>query len=174
MHANSPRFCILNFAFCILIALYAAACATTGGAPRPRPFPGAPEAPLVVSRGPVTAPAVVSTAMMLRGVPYRNGGSDPSGFDCSGFVQWVFAQNGVRLPREVRDQYDAGTRIDPRDVTPGDLLFFQTVSRGASHVGVAIGGDEFVHAPSSTGVVRVEKFTARYWATRLVGARRIQ
>src|SRR6185503_15773756 len=115
----------------------------------------------------------VSTAMMLRGIPYRNGGSDPSGFDCSGFVQWVFAQNGVRLPREVREQYDAGRRIDLREVIPGDLVFFETVSRGASHVGVAIGGDQFVHAPSSQGVVRVERFTANYWSMRFVGARMI-
>ena len=56
---------------------------------------------------------------------------------------------------------------------PGDLVFFETVSRGASHVGLAIGGDEFVHAPSSTGVVRVERFTASYWASRWVGARRV-
>ena len=111
--------------------------------------------------------------MKLRGVPYRNGGSDPSGFDCSGFVQWVFAQNGVLLPREVREQYTAGRKIDLRDVQPGDLVFFQTVSRGASHVGVVIGGDQFVHAPSSTGVVRVERFTADYWTKRFVGARRI-
>jgi cell wall-associated NlpC family hydrolase len=122
---------------------------------------------------PVAPTAIVSTAMMLRGIPYRNGGSDPSGFDCSGFVQWVFAQNGIRLPREVREQYGAGQTIDPRDVKPGDLLFFETVSRGASHVGVAIGGDQFVHAPSSQGVVRVERFSANYWAMRLVGARRI-
>lgn len=111
--------------------------------------------------------------MKLRGVPYRNGGSDPAGFDCSGFVQWVFAQNGVLLPREVREQYTAGRKIDLRDLQPGDLVFFQTVSRGASHVGVAIGGDQFVHAPSSTGVVRVERFTADYWTRRFVGARRI-
>jgi cell wall-associated NlpC family hydrolase len=111
--------------------------------------------------------------MKLRGIPYRNGGSDPSGFDCSGFVQWVFAQNGVRLPREVREQYDAGEKIDVRDVQPGDLLFFETVSRGASHVGVAIGGDQFVHAPSSQGVVRVERFTSTYWSSRFVGIRRI-
>ena len=111
--------------------------------------------------------------MTLRGIPYRNGGSDPSGFDCSGFVQWVFAQNGIELPREVREQYDAGSRIELREVMPGDLLFFETVSRGASHVGVAIGGDQFVHAPSSEGVVRVERFTATYWARRFVGARRI-
>ena len=63
--------------------------------------------------------------------------------------------------------------IDPREVKPGDLLFFETVSRGASHVGVAIGGDQFVHAPSSQGVVRVERFSANYWAMRFVGARRV-
>ena len=157
-----------------VIALSSAGCATTGGAPRPRPFPGAPEPPVVVSPSPAAPVSIVATAMMLRGVPYRNGGSDLSGFDCSGFVQWVFAQNGVRLPREVREQFEAGKKIDVRDVTPGDLLFFETVGRGASHVGVAIGGDQFVHAPSSSGVVRVEKFTARYWARRLVGARRVQ
>jgi cell wall-associated NlpC family hydrolase len=167
-----------------LIALCAAACATTGSTPRPRPFPGAPQPPsavppapvgpaVVVPALPVAPTAIVSTAMMLRGIPYRNGGSDPSGFDCSGFVQWVFAQNGIRLPREVREQWGAGQTIDPRDVKPGDLLFFETVSRGASHVGVAIGGDQFVHAPSSQGVVRVERFSANYWAMRLVGARRV-
>jgi cell wall-associated NlpC family hydrolase len=116
---------------------------------------------------------IVTTAMMNRGVPYRDGGSDPTGFDCSGFVQWVFARNGVRLPREVRDQYGAGAQIDLRAVKPGDLLFFETVSRGASHVGVAIGGDDFIHAPSSNGVVRVERFTSTYWSRRFVGARRI-
>jgi cell wall-associated NlpC family hydrolase len=111
--------------------------------------------------------------MKLRGVPYRNGGSDPSGFDCSGLVQWVFAKNGVMLPREAREQYGAGQKIRLRDVQPGDLVFFHTVSRGASHVGVVIGPDQFVHAPSSTGVVRVERITATYWARRFVGARRI-
>jgi cell wall-associated NlpC family hydrolase len=155
----------------------AAACATTGTSPpRPRPFPGAaapPEPTVIVPPAPVAPTAVVTTAMLYRGVPYRNGGSDPSGFDCSGFVQWVFAQNGIRLPREVREQFDAGKKIDLPQVKAGDLLFFETVSRGASHVGVAIGGDQFVHAPSSTGVVRVERFTSTYWSKRFVGARRI-
>jgi cell wall-associated NlpC family hydrolase len=170
-------------ALLVLIALLTGACATTGGAPRPRPFPGAalppasaPPAvgpPVVPPSSPVAPTALVSTALMYRGIPYRNGGSDPSGFDCSGFVQWVFAQNGIRLPRDVHDQYDAGQKVDLRDVQPGDLLFFETVSRGASHVGVAIGGDQFVHAPSSKGVVRVERFTASYWAMRFIGARRI-
>jgi len=168
----------------VVIALSAAACATTGSTPRPRPFPGAPLPPLATPAAPVGPPVVVppapvaptdivSTAMRLRGIPYRNGGSDPSGFDCSGFVQWVFAQNGVRLPREVREQYDAGQKITLRDVEPGDLLFFETERRGASHVGVAIGGDQFVHAPSSQGVVRVERVSSTYWSKRFVGARRL-
>jgi cell wall-associated NlpC family hydrolase len=169
------------FALLALIAL-STACASTGN-PRPRPFPGAPappvaepttaEPPVVIPAVPAAPSAIVDTAMKLRGVPYRNGGSDPSGFDCSGFVQWVFARHGMLLPREVRDQYTAGQRIGLREVQPGDLVFFETVSRGASHVGLVIGGDQFVHAPSSTGVVRVERFTATYWAKRFVGARRI-
>jgi cell wall-associated NlpC family hydrolase len=106
-------------------------------------------------------------------VPYRNGGSDPSGFDCSGFVQYVFARFGTALPREVRDQYQAGKPIDLDEVEAGDLLFFETVSRGASHVGMAVGGGQFVHAPSSRGVVRVERYSVSYWASRFVGARRI-
>jgi cell wall-associated NlpC family hydrolase len=117
---------------------------------------------------------VVTTALGLRGIPYRNGGATPSGFDCSGFVQYVFARAGLLLPREVRDQFGFGRTIDLEDVRAGDLVFFETVGRGASHVGLAIGGDRFVHAPSSQGVVRVESFTARYWLTRFVGARRIR
>ena len=177
----TSRVCILNLALCIL-ALLAAACASSGN-PRPRPFPGAPPPPeatpsapapsVVVPPVPVASSAVIDTAMKLRGVPYRNGGSDPSGFDCSGFVQWVFARNGVLLPREVRDQYGTGRKIGPREVRPGDLVFFETVSRGASHVGLVVGADQFVHAPSSTGVVRVERLTATYWAKRFVGARSI-
>jgi cell wall-associated NlpC family hydrolase len=121
-----------------------------------------------------TAPGVVATALTLRGTPYRNRGSEPSsGFDCSGFVQWVFAQHGTALPRDVKQQFDEGSKIDADDVKAGDLVFFETVSKGASHVGIAIGGDEFVHAPSSRGVVRIERLSTEYWAKRWVGARRI-
>jgi cell wall-associated NlpC family hydrolase len=118
-------------------------------------------------------PLLVSTALSYRGVPYRNGGSDPSGFDCSGFVQWVFAQHGVTMPREVREQFDRGEKVKRDEVRPGDLVFFETVSRGPSHVGIALGNDEFVHAPSSRGVVRVERYSSDYWRTRFVGARRL-
>src|SRR5262249_21590264 len=125
----------------------------------PGPTPAAPSEPVPPS--PLSTPpkgfdgyALVGTALALRGVPYLNGGSDPNGFDCSGFTQYVFAQYGVALPREVREQFQKGTSIDPSDVAPGDLIFFSTTGPGASHVGIAVGSDEFVHAPSSTGVVR--------------------
>ena len=120
--------------------------------------------------------ALVGTALSFRGTPYRNGGSDPQGFDCSGFTQYVFAQYGVSLPREVRDQFEQGKPVKGNDeLVAGDLLFFATIasSPGPTHVGIAIGGDQFVHAPSSTGVVRVERLSASYWATRYLGARRI-
>ncbi len=178
----------------LLLAMSAGACATRPGIPRP--FPGAalppgavesppdrpapppdraaasPPAPAVVPTALIST-ALISTALSFRGVPYRNGGTDPSGFDCSGFVQYVYARHGAALPREVREQYLTGRPIGVKELKAGDLVFFETVKRGASHVGMAIGGDEFVHAPSSRGVVRVERLTSSYWATRFVGARRV-
>ena len=88
-------------------------------------------------------------------------------------MRYVFGQNGVTVPRTVTEQYHAGSQVAGPELEPGDLVFFSTVSPGASHVGIAIGGDEFVHAPSSTGEVRVERMSAAYWATRFVGARRV-
>jgi cell wall-associated NlpC family hydrolase len=117
--------------------------------------------------------ALSSTALSLRGAPYRNGGDDPGGFDCSGFVKYVFEQHGVQMPRETRKQFEVGQDVDAGSLEPGDLVFFTTVAPGASHVGIAVGGDQFVHAPSTAGVVRVEHLSAQYWASRFVGARRV-
>jgi cell wall-associated NlpC family hydrolase len=116
---------------------------------------------------------VVRTAMDLRGVPYRSGGSDLRGFDCSGFTQYVFAQAGTPLPRETREQFLLGTEVPRGQQQPGDLIFFSTTAAGASHVAIALGGDGFVHAPSSRGVVRVESLSLPYWSRRLIGIRRI-
>ena len=88
-------------------------------------------------------------------------------------MQYVFAQHGVIVPRKVNEQYRAGHDVTASQLEPGDLVFFTTVAPGASHVGIAIGGDEFVHAPSSTGEVRIERLSAPYWSTRFVGARRV-
>ncbi len=117
--------------------------------------------------------AVVGSALALRGAPYRNGGSTPAGFDCSGFVQYVFAEHGITLPREVSRQFEAGRSVQADQIRAGDLLFFITSGHRASHVGIAIGGDRFVHAPSAKGVVRVEQYTVSYWSNRYAGARRL-
>ena len=175
-----------RFLFLLFVSLTAAACASTGAVPRP--FPGAPTAPAASGAPAAGAPAgepgtpsatgsagysISSTALSLRGTPYRNGGVDPSGFDCSGFVQYVFEQHGLAMPRDTRRQFDVGTEVDPSALSPGDLVFFSTIAPGASHVGIVIGGDQFVHAPSSNGVVRVEHLSSEYWSKRFVGAKRV-
>src|SRR6478609_1214683 len=144
------------------------------GDPNAVPPPGSPAlpAPVVPGRGTADGYALAGTALALRGAPYRNGGSDPSGFDCSGFTQYVFAQYGIGLPRDVRAQYQMGKSVRPEELAAGDVVFFATTDPGPSHVAIAIGGDEFVHAPSSTGVVRVERLSSSYWAPRYLGARR--
>ncbi len=185
--------------FVIGLTVLISGCASTGYTPKPFPTPNStspnsptnpqsptpnaesptgesptPRADSRVLSGPALAYSVTGTALSLRGTPYRNGGHDPSGFDCSGFVSYVFGQNGIAVPRTVSDQYHAGREVDPQQgLQPGDLVFFTTVSPGASHVGILIGGDEFVHAPSSTGEVRVERLSGPYWSTRFVGARRV-
>jgi len=159
----------------LLAPVIVAGCASSGTSPRPQPFPGA-NTPAPEARNTESIPQtdVIATAMALRGTPYRNGGTEPSlGFDCSGFVQWVFAQHGTILPRETLEQYDEGRKVRRDDVQAGDLVFFETVSHGPSHVGIALGAGQFVHAPSSRGVVRVENYTSSYWASRWVGARRV-
>jgi cell wall-associated NlpC family hydrolase len=117
--------------------------------------------------------ALSGTALSLRGAPYRNGGVDPAGFDCSGFVRYVYQQHGVAVPRETREQFRVGQTVDRDRLEAGDLVFFSTTAPGASHVGIMIGGDQFVHAPSERGVVRVENLSAQYWASRYIGARRL-
>lgn len=172
----------------VCLAVGAAGCASTGAVPRP--FPGAQpaaappatsEPPAPIAAAPAVAPALVTpgslalaTALDLRGVRYKSGGSDPSGFDCSGLVQYVFARQGIALPRDVRRQFQVGYEIPAADVRPGDLLFFNTEADGASHVAIALDGQTFVHAPNSRGVVRVERLSTAYWSQRLLGARRIE
>jgi cell wall-associated NlpC family hydrolase len=163
----------------LLATLLAAGCASSGAVPKP--FPGATtqgapatEPPPGIADPSLPGALALASALELRGVPYRNGGSDPNGFDCSGLVQWVFAQNGRALPREVREQFRAGREINADEVRAGDLLFFDTGSRPASHVGIALDRETFVHAPSTNGVVRVERYTSDYWSRRYVGARRVE
>src|SRR5439155_10637402 len=132
---------------------------STGATPRPFPTPGG-SAPAARGAAPPTSSpalnvdtyAITGTALALRGSPYRNGGSDPSGFDCSGFTQYVFGRYGIALPRAVVDKFQSGQSVEPQQLAAGDLLFFSTVASGPTHVAIALGGGEFVHAPSSAGV----------------------
>ena len=163
---------------CLLLvgASLAAACVSRGGAvPQPFPRPGPPAAATAPAPRalPADVYAITSTALSLRGVPYRVGGTTPTGFDCSGFTRYVFARHGITLPRLAADQYQAGHAVNPQDLQAGDLVFFTTIAPGASHVGMVIGGNEFVHAPSERGEVRVERLSASYWSRRYVGARRM-
>ena len=112
--------------------------------------------------------------MTFLGAPYRTGGATPAGFDCSGLVEYVYARNGIAVPRTVAEQYQIGRSVRRDDLEPGDLVFFRTVAHGASHVGISLGGGDFVHAPSGSGEVRVEHLSATYWSKRYVGARRIE
>jgi cell wall-associated NlpC family hydrolase len=115
----------------------------------------------------------VDTALSLRGVPYRLGGTRPeTGFDCSGFVRYVF-EPVLTLPRTVAEQSRVGRPVRAEDLVAGDLVFFSTIGPGPSHVGIALDGRTFVHAPVSGGVVRVDRLDAPYWRTRYLGARRL-
>lgn len=160
----------------------AAGCASGGAVSGPVAFPSARAVPANVRSGtapiaPELALSVTRSALDLTGVDYRFGGEDPAtGLDCSGLVRFVFARHQIDVPRTVAEQFDAGRRIDPRDVQAGDLLFFSTIGRGATHVGIALGASapgQFVHAPGTGSVVRVERYDSPYWRDRLVGARRI-
>lgn len=119
--------------------------------------------------------STLDKALDLLGIRYRWGGSKPeTGFDCSGFVRHVFQEGlGLDLPRSARGQSKSGEPIGMEELKPGDLVFFNTMRRAFSHVGIYLGDNLFVHAPRRGGRVRVEDMSARYWTKRFNGARRI-
>ena len=115
------------------------------------------------------------SAIGLLGVPYRFGGDDPAmGLDCSGLVRFVVRSVlGVQLPRQAEAISRAGIEVDRQQLQPGDLVFFNTLGRPFSHVGVYLGGEQFVHAPARRGQVRIEHISQPYWQRRFNGARRL-
>lgn len=121
------------------------------------------------------ASSLVIAAMGFLGVPYRYGGnSAEGGLDCSGFVRVVFEQSvGRVLPRRAADQAAATQSIERRDLRPGDLVFFNTMRRAFSHVGIYVGEGRFIHAPRPGAQVRVEDMRTAYWNVRFNGARRV-
>jgi peptidoglycan DL-endopeptidase CwlO len=125
----------------------------------------------ILARTSRIAQELTRSALRFLGTPYVFGGTSSAGFDCSGYVQHVFAMLGMHLPRTADAQYDVGRPAvgGPR---PGDLVFFETYTSGVSHVGIYLGHGKFVHASSSEGVM-VSKLSESYWASRYLGAKRL-
>ncbi len=118
---------------------------------------------------------LIDKAMSLIGTPYKRGGlSEDTGFDCSGFVRTIYQQTfGLVLPHRAAEQAKLTLKIDPKELKPGDLVFYNTMRRAFSHVGVYIGDGKFVHSPRAGGEVRVEDMKDSYWIKRFNGARRV-
>ena len=119
------------------------------------------------------ADQIIATAKKYIGVPYVWGGESPSGFDCSGYVQYVFKAHGIQLNRTAETQYKHGSYVSKSNLKPGDLVFFQnTYKAGISHVGIYIGDGQFIHASSSKGVT-ISNLSSSYYASHYYGGRRI-
>jgi hypothetical protein len=174
-----------RLALSLLTVLLLAACAGT-----PQKTSRGPGSSVVVTNGAYRAPPpgfpnfvdhsigreeISIQAMSLVGVPYRWGGNTPdSGFDCSGLVRYVVARAAsVNLPRTTADMSGRGESIEPDEIAPGDLIFFNTTGRAHSHVGIYVGKLRFVNAPSTGGTVRLDYLTNPYWAKHFDGIRRV-
>ena len=133
----------------------------------------------VADRAPIAPPpatgTVLETAQSLIGTPYRPAGETPSdGFDCSGFVKWVYARHGIRLPRRTQDQLMAGRPVRKEELRAGDLVFFAPSGALSSlHVGIFDGHGGFIHSPSRGGRVRQETIWAPYWKSSYYAANRV-
>jgi len=118
---------------------------------------------------------LVINALGMLGIRYKYGGSTPeSGMDCSGLVRYVFRETlGRELPRTSEEISQLGQKVDTRDLQPGDLVFYNTLRRSFSHVGIYLGDNKFIHSPSPGGEVRIESMDVAYWKKRFNGARRL-
>lgn len=151
--------------------------------PAATPSPAALVAPPMRERAAAPSPPAAAprsadalfVALSTLGIDYQRGGrSRESGFDCSGLVAHVYAQAfGLDIPAHTQAQSSLGTPVELRQLEPGDLVFFNTLQRPNSHVGIYIGGRRFVHAPKPGSAVRIENLGNRYWITRFDGARRL-
>lgn len=163
-----------NLLFSLALLFLISGCGTLGPTPpvfsEPAALPQAP-APVRAERS-----EAVLQALLALGVDYQNGGSSPvTGFDCSGLVVHVYLEAwGMRLPRTARAQSEAGVPVSLAELQAGDLVFYDTLDRPYSHVGIYLGDDRFVHAPKSGARVRVESLRSAYWSQRFNGARRIE
>ena len=115
---------------------------------------------------------IMNEAKKYIGIPYRFGGTDVNGFDCSGFIQYVFNRQGIKLPRSADEQYSKGKYVPINSLEPGDLVFFSTYTEGVSHSGIYVGNGDFISATTSKGII-VSDMKSGYWFERYIGAKRI-
>ena len=153
---------IYRFAVLLFLSLTLGGCAFSVGSREPAPLPPA--------QG-----SVLDTARSLIGTPYRPAGESPQqGFDCSGFVKWVYARHGIRLPRRTSDQLRIGRPVPREELQAGDLVFFAPSGKLSSlHVGIFDGHGGFIHSPSPGGRVREEHLLAPYWRSSYSAANRV-
>ena len=138
---------------------------------RPASAPLAPNGRQILARYKVNS--LLRSAKSYIGVPYSFGGDTPKAFDCSGYLQYVFAENGISIPRTADEQYKLGLRTrSTSELVPGDLVFFTTYAPGASHCGIYLGNNQFIHASSSRGVI-IDTLTSSYWQSKYLGGKHI-
>jgi cell wall-associated NlpC family hydrolase len=170
---------LIHFLFCVMLVLAATSCATA------EPLAGAEDMPTDSQAIPTSevnneawsdrAREVLVNALSLSGIRYKYGGNAPEvGFDCSGFVRYVFKQaTSLTLPRTTLAMSQLGTTVPKNELQPGDLVFFNTLKSAFSHVGIYLGNNRFIHSPRSGGTVRIESLDTEYWAKHYNGAQRL-
>lgn len=155
-----------NYFFLIIVSLSLVGCST---APKVHHIPSSNKS---VSSD-VGGMKIQTYAESLLGTPYKYGGATPrTGFDCSGLTMYVHKKNGITIPRVARDQFKYGQQISRQALRSGDLVFFETYRKGASHVGIYIGNNQFIHSPNRGKDVRTESLSNSYFKPRYLGARR--
>lgn len=161
--------------FTFLLSITVVLLCSTGVARSAEQFPSVGDEPSFFERYTNSAQDLVLKGLELVGINYRRGGTNPdSGLDCSGFVQVVFRDSiGKLLPRTAKEQSEVGNVVDKDELKPGDLVFFNTMRRAFSHVGIYLGDNRFMHSPRTGAEVRVEDMSQSYWVKRYNGARRI-
>jgi cell wall-associated NlpC family hydrolase len=164
----------------MIIALVGLSLSACAGSPLPQEAKGRPgldyEALMAAPARPVSdvRQQVIDTATALLGTPYKFGGTTPAGFDCTGYVAYVFRKTaGLSLPRRSIEQIQAGEPLPPSRLQPADLVYFRIDRKTELHLGIYLGNGQFIHAPSSGGVVNVQSLRMEYWRTRFLGARRV-
>ena len=155
-----------NYFLLVIVSLFLVGCST---APKEHDIPSSSKSANSNAGG----MKIQTYAESLLGIPYKYGGATPrTGFDCSGFAMYVHKKNGITIPRVARDQFKSGQQIARYALQSGDLVFFETYRKGASHVGIYIGDNQFIHSPNRGKDIRTESLANSYFEPRYLGARR--